>query len=214
MIAKITNIPLGTRSQGWFGTPDIHDATIQADMKALGTLSVVGPGPASAPAKPAANATKPDAAPALRSTEPAKSPADAAPPKKEDDAPPVAASTTKENFPDMGLINQRYTLDMMGNEMQLQLRSWTSRRELRFAKSEPFKWKLKTWYVLKLRVDNQDGKALVRGKVWPRGEREPEKWTVEATDATPNTHGSPGLFGNSLNSEILIDNVKVYANEK
>lgn len=156
LIAKITTIPLGTRSQGWFGAPDVHDATIQAEAQAL--------------------------------------------PKE-------------EALPDIGLINQRYTLDLMGNEQQLQLRSWTSRRELRFAKNEPFRWKAKTWYVLKLRAENKDGQAILKGKVWPRGEKEPEKWTIEASDATPNTLGSPGLFGNSLNSEILIDNVKVYANE-
>lgn len=156
MIVKISNIPLGMRSQGWFGVTDIHDATIEAEVQAL--------------------------------------PAD-------------------DKLPDIGVINQRYALDMMGNDQQLQIRSWTSRLQLRFAKSVPFKWEAKKWYSLKLRAENKDGKAVLKGKAWLKGEKEPEAWTIEAEDATPNTHGSPGLFGQALNARILIDNVKVYAND-
>ncbi len=37
--------------------------------------------------------------------------------------------------------------------------------------------------------------------------------TIEAADATPNTTGSPGMFGNASDAEFYIDNVEVYANE-
>ena len=55
----------------------------------------------------------------------------------------------------------------------------------------------------------QGSGALLRGKVWPRGEPEPAEWTIEATHAGGNLQGSPGFFGNSKDSEIFIDNVSV-----
>lgn len=117
-------------------------------------------------------------------------------------------------IPDMGLINQRYTLDMMGSSQQLQIRSWTTQLEQRFAKTIPFSWKPNVWYTMKFQSENKDGKAVLRGKVWPRDEKEPEGWTTEAADETPNVVGSPGLFGNASDAEILIDNVKVTPNTK
>ena len=114
---------------------------------------------------------------------------------------------------DMGVINQRYTLDLM-NKGLLQIRSWTPRLENRFAKTIPFEWEADTWYTLKFQSENADGKAILRGKVWKRGEDEPAEWTIEAADAVPNTSGSPGLFGKSTNAEFYIDNVRVTKNEE
>jgi hypothetical protein len=121
-------------------------------------------------------------------------------------------SVKNGKMPDMGLINQRYTLDLMGAKQQLQIRSWTSRLQLRFAKTIPFAWKPETWYTIKFQSSNEAGKAVLRGKVWPRDEKEPREWSIEAADETPNVVGSPGLFGNSGDAEISIDNVKVTAN--
>lgn len=112
---------------------------------------------------------------------------------------------------DMGVIAQRYTLDLMGKN-ELQIRSWTPRLENRFAKTIPFEWEPNTWYTLKFQSENQDGKAVLRGKVWKRGEEEPAEWLIEAADATPNTSGSPGLFGKATDAEFYIDNVQVYPN--
>ena len=53
--------------------------------------------------------------------------------------------------------------------------------------------------------------AVLRGKVWPKGETEPREWTIEAVHAVGNLQGSPGFFGNSKDSEIYIDNVTVEA---
>tara|TARA_R110002049_G_scaffold4601_5_gene32599 strand:- start:830267 stop:832576 length:2310 start_codon:yes stop_codon:yes gene_type:complete len=115
-------------------------------------------------------------------------------------------------LPDMGVIAQRYTLDLMGESQQLQIRSWAA--QLRMAKSTQFQWSAGDWYTLKLRVANRgDGTALVQGKVWQRGTDEPNAWLVEAIDTSPNANGSPGLFGNSTNAEIFIDNVTVTRNE-
>ena len=56
------------------------------------------------------------------------------------------------------------------------------------------------------------GGVSIKGKDWKTGETEPEAWTIEGEDALPNTVGSPGLFGNSTDAEIYIDNVSVTAN--
>ena len=48
--------------------------------------------------------------------------------------------------------------------------------------------------------------------MWPRGEKEPDKWTLEIVDNSPNLHGTPGVYGNSGDAEIYLDNLKVTAN--
>ncbi len=75
----------------------------------------------------------------------------------------AAGGTTK--LPDVGLIAQRYTLDMMGESQQLQIRTWAA--QLRMARSVPFTWKADTWYTLKLRASVEDGVAVLQGKAWP-----------------------------------------------
>ncbi len=134
----------------------------------------------------------------------------------------VRASIRNEKLPAMGVINQRYTLALegavedaeKGATTGLQIRSWVSRLDLRFAKTIPFSWKYDVWYTMKFQSENQDEgrKVRLRGKVWPRGEAEPAEWTIEATDETPNVSGSPGLFGNATDAEVFVDNVKVNAN--
>ncbi len=63
---------------------------------------------------------------------------------------------------------------------------------------------------MKLRVDNRpDGTALVRGKVWPKGEAEPQAWTIEKTDTIPHLEGSPGIYADGI-SEVYFDNLTVY----
>jgi hypothetical protein len=116
--------------------------------------------------------------------------------------------TTK--LPDMGLNAQRYTLVMEGAQ-QLKIRTWLS-HDTRFAVAVPFEWSANTWYSMKFRAENKDGKAILRGKVWKKGESEPEAWTIEGTDDMPNVQGSPGIFGNSTDAEFYIDNIKVSAN--
>lgn len=122
------------------------------------------------------------------------------------------ATKKNEKLPDMGVIAQRYALSMLATQ-ELQIRSWTSRLELRFASSIPFQWQPDTWYRLKFRASNENGQAVLRGKVWPRDGQEPAEWMIEAADATPNTTGSPGLFGNASDAEFYIDNVQVTANQ-
>ncbi|HVJ81109.1 MAG TPA: PQQ-binding-like beta-propeller repeat protein, partial [Planctomycetia bacterium] len=119
---------------------------------------------------------------------------------------------TNDKLPDMGLIAQRYTFDLMGQAQQLQIRTWTASTR-RAVANVPFKWKEGVWYVMKFRAANEGPKAVLRGKVWPKGETEPEAWNLELADDAPNRNGSPGFYGNAQNSEISIDNVKVFANQ-
>jgi outer membrane protein assembly factor BamB len=158
-MVKVTTIPKGTRSQSWMGPVDLHDYTIQAEVR---------------------GAKKP----------------------------------TVEGFkmPDAGVIAQRYTLDLMGNSQQLQIRSWTAQLENRFAVTVPFKWEPETWYVLKFRASTNGEKAVLEGKAWKKGDPEPAEWTVTGTDETGNLQGSPGLFGNANDAEITYDNINVTPN--
>ncbi len=113
---------------------------------------------------------------------------------------------------DAGLIAQRYTLDLMGASQQVQIRSWTPQIDTRFSKSVPFAWKPNTWYTMKFQAVTAGSTTLLKGKVWPRDEKEPDAWTVEAVDDTGNLNGSPGLFGNANEAEILYDNILVTPN--
>lgn len=113
-------------------------------------------------------------------------------------------------LPDIGVIAQRYTLDLMGASQQLQIRTWPP--QLRMAETVPFQWQPDVWYTMKLHAVIADGKAVLRGKVWPRGDAEPQEWHVEAVDESPNFKGSPGLYGNATDAEIFYDNITVTEN--
>ncbi len=115
----------------------------------------------------------------------------------------------KRNMPDMGLIANRYTLEMQGNHQRLQVLSWRS--DLRMAKWVKFNWEPNVWYTMKMRVDVVDDTAHVKGKVWAKGEPEPEEWTITVEDPLPNREGSPGIYGYSP-AEIYYDNLKVWGN--
>jgi outer membrane protein assembly factor BamB len=102
-----------------------------------------------------------------------------------------------DDLPDMGVCANRYTLFLDGNKQRLRLTSWSALP--RVDEYIPFPWKAKAWYRIKFTVSVTKGKASLRGKVWPRGEKEPKKWTIEVEDSTPNPEGSPGLYAYSTN---------------
>ncbi len=160
VMVKVTYIPKGTNSQLWMGNADLHDYTVQANLKGA---SVGG------------------------------------------------------KLPDMGVVAQRYTLVMLGDRQSLQIRSWPPQATTHLAKTVPFEWKADVWYTVKFRADTEsstDGKrAVLRGKVWPRDEKEPAEWSIEATHDTPNMVGSPGLYGDATYCEIYIDNIRVIPND-
>ena len=113
-------------------------------------------------------------------------------------------------MPDIGIIGQRYTFDMRGAGQQYQIRTWPP--QLRMAETAPIDWEPYKWYTMKMRTSVENGKAVLRGKVWPRDEDEPEGWMLQASDVSPNVMGSPGLFGNARDAELFIDNLKVWPN--
>ena len=119
----------------------------------------------------------------------------------------LMGTRNKRRLPDMGLIANRYTLDMQGRHQRLQVRSWAS--DLRMAKTIDFAWETDVWYTMKMMVEIMDDKAIIRGKVWRRGEPEPEEWTITAEDPLPNREGSPGIYGYSP-ADIYYDNLKVW----
>lgn len=122
----------------------------------------------------------------------------------------LMGTKVKRRMPDMGVIASGYTLDLMGGHQRLQLRSWAS--ELRINKTIDFPWNPDVWYTMKFQVDVQGDKGIIRGKVWPTAEKEPDAWTVEAEDPIPIREGSPGIYGNSL-TEIYYDNLKITKSE-
>jgi hypothetical protein len=120
--------------------------------------------------------------------------------------------TEKEGkLPDVGLINSRYTLTLVGEYQELRIESWGSHDYRHHAKGsvqlEPGKW-----YSMKFSVTPAEGQAIARGKFWPKDEPEPDAWTLELVDTAPNLQGSPGLFGNTQNSEFYLDNITVTPN--
>ena len=121
-------------------------------------------------------------------------------------------STQDNKVPDFGVIGQGYTFFIEGAIQRIQIQSWQAHDKRSFV-AQKFKLEPDVWYTLKLRAENADGKAVLRGKVWKRGEKEPAEWKLELVDPQPNTVGSPGLYGDATNAEIFIDNIAVTANE-
>ena len=155
VLAKITTIPKGTRSRSSMGPSNLHDYTIQADVK---------------------------------------------------------CAVVDNKVPDVGVIAQGYTFEMSGENKWLRINSWIP-HDKRYFVSKAFEFVPNTWYTMKLKAANVDGKAVLQAKLWERGQPEPSQWTLEMTDPAPNTTGSPGLFGNATNAEVYIDNVAVTPNE-
>lgn len=121
-------------------------------------------------------------------------------------------------LPDCGVVANRYTLWMSGTTEQLRLTSWDALP--RVDKSIPFTWDPGVWYRFKLTVEVKGEKAVARGKVWKADQAEPQGWTVEVEDDTPNKEGAPALFGSATGIEdgkpgtdIFYRNVSVTPNK-
>jgi hypothetical protein len=133
----------------------------------------------------------------------------------------LGVSKNNRFLPDIGLINSRYLLILTGTserKRMLRLVSWSP--VPRIVKEIDFPWKGDTWYTTKLSVDIQDGKGVIKGKAWSRGDTEPADWTLIMEDPVPNPAGSPGVYaysvgitGKSKGTEVLFDNIAITANE-
>ena len=131
----------------------------------------------------------------------------------------LGAPKGKRFKPDIGLINTRYTFIMRGNAQKLRLVSWSPIP--RIQKDVPFEWSTDTWYRVKFQVESREGDGVIRAKVWPRGQEEPEAWSIEMTDAYPNREGSAGIYGystgttsKSKGTEIFYDNITISRNPR
>jgi outer membrane protein assembly factor BamB len=124
----------------------------------------------------------------------------------------IRMTERRRQMGDAGIVAQRYALMIFGSQGTLELQPWQpeTQRTVRI----PMEWKKDTWYRLKLRVENaKDNKtAKVQGKVWVASEPEPEKWTIEMTDQTPNLKGAAGLFADTQFGSYY-DNIKIYPNK-
>ncbi len=115
---------------------------------------------------------------------------------------------------DVGLINDRYDLELFESGQKMRVMSWIPAP--RFEKKVDFPWDAGRWYHLKFQVDLVGDDARLYAKAWPRGEPEPAAWTIEAVDPQPNREGSAGIYANSGtydNSKpvpLYYDNVKIY----
>lgn len=119
---------------------------------------------------------------------------------------------------DLGLINCRYNLILMGYEQTLRVVTWAAMP--RIQKEVPFKWEEGKWYTMKFEVRPEGDKNLLLGKVWPKGEEEPGDWMIRVEDDCPNKEGSPGLYAYSKGttarkegSPVYFDNYRVYRND-
>ncbi len=112
----------------------------------------------------------------------------------------------------VGLINQRYIISLVGNANIIEINSNPDRVQ----QTAPFPISANKWYTLKTRVDlADDGSGVVRAKAWPKGEPEPEAWTVEFHHKEAHPNGSPGIYGFSPQSmkKVYVDNFSVTPNE-
>jgi outer membrane protein assembly factor BamB len=136
----------------------------------------------------------------------------------------MSAEEVRGGRPDFGLLNTRYHLLLDGKtdangKRRLRIASWEARP--RIDESVVFDWNKDTWYTLKLRVEVQGKVAVIQGKAWERGKPEPEKWTIEFNDPSPNREGAPALYAYIANAlekepgaEAYFDNVVIMPNHK
>ena len=122
----------------------------------------------------------------------------------------VLATKQGRRVGDIGLINQGYTLDLLGKKQELQLRTWAA--ELEKSTTIPFPAEPDVWYRMKLRVDVGADAGTARGKVWKKDAPEPAGWTITLDDPIVIREGSPGLYGDSA-TDLYWDNISVKVSE-
>ncbi len=131
----------------------------------------------------------------------------------------VQGTKKGEDMPDMGVCANRYTLLLDGVHQTLRIYSWDALP--RVDKTMAFAWEPGKWYRLKLTVDVEGGKAVVKGKAWPRDKEEPKEWTIQVNDPHPTTEGCPTVYGattgiinNEPGNNVFFDNLVVTPNKK
>ncbi|MCI0701482.1 MAG: PQQ-like beta-propeller repeat protein, partial [Planctomycetia bacterium] len=143
----------------------------------------------------------------------------------------IRGELVRDKLPDAGLINSRYTLVLDGkpdpelkNQRTLRITSWEARPRINVVVA--FDWQPGTWYTAKFVVEQTEKTAIIRGKVWKKGNAEPANWTISFEDPHPNRDGAAGLYGYISNvlendqgmilpgSELYFDNLSITPNAK
>lgn len=75
------------------------------------------------------------------------------------------------------------------------------------------------WYVFQFEVTAHDTYTYLRGKVWPKGETEPETWLLEASDHSPERYlsGQAGVWTIKSGASYRgakFDNFQVFRNTR
>ena len=130
----------------------------------------------------------------------------------------VLGTKVTDDLPDMGIVANRYTLMLEGNNQKLRLVSWDALP--RVDQTIPFKIEPGTWYRMKLTTEIAGDKGIIKGKAWPKNGDEPTDWLI-LHDPRPNNEGAPALYGyvkgiteDQPGTEILYDNVRILTNGK
>lgn len=124
----------------------------------------------------------------------------------------VRSDGNKRMMSNVGVINQRYVINLVGNYKQLEVVS----NQERIKVAVPFPMQPKTWYRIESRVDlSPDGSGVVRAKAWKRDEPKPENWTIEVPHKNAHSHGAAGVYGFALQNRfaVYIDNISVTSNK-
>ena len=124
----------------------------------------------------------------------------------------VMSDGNKRTMSNVGVINQRYVINLVGNYKQLEVLSNQDRIKV----AVPFPIQPKTWYRIESRVDvAPDGSGVVRAKAWKRDESKPEDWTIEVPHEHAHPHGAAGVYGFALQNQfpVYIDNISVTPNK-
>jgi outer membrane protein assembly factor BamB len=142
----------------------------------------------------------------------------------------LMGTLVRGKMPDLGLVNCRYTIILDGKtdpetgKRSVRLVSWEARPRINVGVD--LDWEAGKWYTVKFTVEPKEKTALVRAKVWKKGDKEPENWTIEYEDPNPNRSGAAALYGYVSNvapvannpplpgSEIFYDNVVIKPNAK
>ena len=111
---------------------------------------------------------------------------------------------------EVGLINQRYRITLVGNKNQLEVSSNYERVQ----QAVKFPVKANTWYHLKTAIkDNGDGSGVILAKAYAKGAPEPAEWTIEVPVKRLHPQGAPGIFAFSPQAQkrVYIDNIQITA---
>jgi len=99
----------------------------------------------------------------------------------------IRAASTGKRFPEFGVGlagPAGYRLWLMPAVGEVQILKGDNVKA-----AKPYEWKSGTWLILRLQLTKQNNKAILQGKIWPRGAAEPNDWTINFED--PQTPKPP-----------------------